>query len=66
MIENEQDDFIHFPSKFDFIQKWRMIISYSPPKEKVEGQLVYADGIRWNPGSGKGVYVFNGNAWEKV
>ena len=28
-----------------------------------QGMIVYADGTSWNPGSGEGVYRYNGTAW---
>ena len=36
------------------------------PRKVYEGLIVYADGTDWNPGSGKGVYVYNGTAWVKL
>ena len=39
---------------------------YAPPSNPREGMIVYADGTEWNPGSGKGVYVFTGAAWSKL
>jgi hypothetical protein len=33
------------------------------PSKRRDGQLVYADGTDWNPGSGKGFYFYNGSAW---
>jgi hypothetical protein len=41
------------------------ITSVAPSKLK-EGMLRYADGTAWNPGSGKGVYVYTGSAWVKL
>jgi hypothetical protein len=26
----------------------------------------YADGTNWNPGAGKGLYLYNGTAWTKL
>ena len=31
-----------------------------------EGTVAYADSTNWNPGSGKGLYVYTGAAWEKL
>lgn len=36
-----------------------------PPKPRV-GLLVWADGTDWDPGSGVGLYVFDGSAWLNV
>jgi hypothetical protein len=33
------------------------------PLKARDGDLRYADGILWNPGSGKGVYVYKSTAW---
>lgn len=33
------------------------------PAKRSEGMLVYADGTNWNPGSGAGVYSYNGSGW---
>ena len=41
------------------------VLGSEPPKAQ-EGMLAYADGTNWNPGSGKGVYVYNGTAWVKL
>lgn len=37
----------------------------APSKPKV-GVLYYADGTNWNPGSGKGVYQYDGSAYNKL
>lgn len=29
-----------------------------------EGQVVLADGVNWNPGSGPGFYGYRGGAWH--
>lgn len=36
------------------------------PTAPVTGQIVLADGTNWNPGSGAGVYVYYGSAWNKL
>lgn len=36
------------------------------PDRPKEGMLRYADGTNWNPGSGKGVYVYDGSTWVKL
>ena len=33
------------------------------PEKKVEGMLALVDGDDWDPGSGQGVYRWNGTAW---
>lgn len=39
--------------------------SYAPPPKARPGDGVYADGTRWNPGSGEGFYYLNsGGVWK--
>lgn len=38
----------------------------APPDRPIEGMLRYADGVNWDPGSGKGVYVYDGATWVKL
>ena len=35
------------------------------PIRQRNGMIVFADGTDWNPGSGRGVYVYDGG-WEKI
>jgi hypothetical protein len=49
-----------------FEGQWQLPIRATPPERATEGMLVYADGTLWNPGAGKGVYVYNGTAWIKL
>lgn len=34
------------------------------PAKPREGMITGADGTNWNPGSGKGVYVYYSSAWH--
>ena len=38
-------------------------VLHAEPDRPREGKVVYADGTDWNPGSGKGLYVYDGSAW---
>lgn len=38
------------------------VTTVSPAKPR-RGDYSYADGTMWNPGSGEGMYRFNGSAW---
>lgn len=38
-------------------------LSVAPTKPK-ERQLAFADGVNWNPGSGKGVYCYYNSTWH--
>ena len=38
---------------------------HEEPQRPRAGDIRYADGTDWNPGSGEGVYLFNGTSWTK-
>lgn len=38
-------------------------VTYSAPKKYRRGTLAYADGSTWNPGSGEGLYQYDGSKW---
>ena len=38
---------------------------HAEPQRPRVGDIRYADGTDWNPGSGEGVYLFNGTSWTK-
>lgn len=38
----------------------------APPAKVKEGMVRYADGVAWNPGAGKGLYLYNGTSWAKL
>ena len=40
-------------------------VTAQAPERAAAGMLRYADGTAWNPGAGKGVYVFDGVQWVK-
>ena len=57
-IERRMDSLIESPLG-------RVIKVYSEPDRPRDGHYVYADGTQWNPGSGKGIYIYDGSsaAW---
>lgn len=36
------------------------------PSRPEDGTIVRADGVRWNPGSGRGVYCYDDGQWKKL
>jgi hypothetical protein len=36
------------------------------PTRLLDGMIAYADGTNWDPGSGAGVYYYNGSAWVQL
>lgn len=41
-------------------------ISTEKPEKDLSLQIVYADGVHWNPGQGEGLYVQINNSWKKI
>lgn len=39
---------------------------HAEPARYADGDIVYADGSDWNPGSGEGFYGREGGAWVKL
>ena len=40
--------------------------TYVAPAKPRDGDVAYADGTYWNPGSGAGLYQYNGTAWSVI
>jgi hypothetical protein len=41
--------------------------AYSAPYRAQVGDILYTDGVTWNPGAGEGVYYFNAaGTWTKL
>lgn len=40
--------------------------SHVAPAKPRDGDIRYADGTNWNPGSGRGIYAHNGIAWVLI
>ena len=36
------------------------------PTKPRDGDIRYADGTNWDPGSGAGIYFFNGTSWTQL
>ena len=36
------------------------------PKKPRNGDIRYADGTNWDPGSGEGIYAYTNDAWAKL
>ncbi len=39
---------------------------HAEPERLSAGMVRFADGTDWNPGSGQGLYLYNGSAWVKL
>lgn len=48
------------------VESLQLVERYSAPVKPREGLVVFADGTSWDPGSGRGVYVYSSSAWVKL
>jgi hypothetical protein len=48
------------------LQERHLETAYSVPARPREGDIRFADGIKWNPASGIGVYYYNGTLWKSL
>lgn len=51
-------------STFLLVSSGHIDVTYVPPAKPREGDIRLADGSTWNPGSGKGAYIYYGSAWH--
>ena len=40
--------------------------TYVAPARPRKGMVRFADGTKWNPGAGVGVYVYHSSTWNKL
>ncbi len=60
-------EFLRISAEFDLIAEGRFLpIRSSVPVKPRDGMLVVADGVNWNPGSGKGLYEYRSGTWAKL
>jgi|TARA_R110002020_G_scaffold152474_1_gene330312 hypothetical protein len=51
----------------DSVQDGHLDVVFVEPTKPSQGDIRYADGTVWNPGSGEGIYFFNSSgAWVKL
>jgi hypothetical protein len=41
-------------------------VTYHRPPKPQDGDIYYADGTSWNPGSGRGLYYWKVNTWKLI
>lgn len=58
-----QLELYNIKSGLDSVADGHLDKSYTAPYKPSDGDIRYADGSYWNPGSGPGIYRYNGSAW---
>ena len=59
-----REELLRIQAMFNALAAGRIDKTFAPPAKPRDGDLRYADGTQWNPGSGAGVYLYNGSAWK--
>ena len=51
----------------DLVRDGHLDVTTVEPTQSQQGNIRYADGTGWNPGSGEGIYFYNSSgAWVKL
>jgi len=53
------DTFVQVKAVLDLLRDGHLDVTYVAPTKPSQGDIRYADGTSWNPGSGEGIYYFN-------
>lgn len=48
------------------VENITFLVHYAAPAKPGVGQVYYADGTSWNPGSGEGLYIYTSAGWVKL
>lgn len=58
-----QNEFQVLSRTLSSIAQLQMSVLSTAPVTPRQGLMAYADGVHWNPGSGQGLYEYNGTSW---
>ena len=66
---NDFQEYVHraltqIAEALEAIEDVQLPVLHVEPAKRNEGQLALADGTDWDPGSGAGVYRWDGAAWQ--
>lgn len=53
------EEFQKISAMIDLLQAGHKDVTYAAPKKPRTGDIRYADGTSWNPGSGEGIYRYS-------
>tara|TARA_R110002012_G_C11524410_1_gene599827 strand:+ start:603 stop:863 length:261 start_codon:yes stop_codon:yes gene_type:complete len=59
--------FLEIRTVLDLVRDGHLDVLNVEPSDPQQGDIRYADGSNWNPGSGEGIYFYNAaGAWVKL
>lgn len=66
LLEWVQRELEAIAMEFQEVQYVRLTELHVAPEKPRDGDIVYADGTDWDPGSGEGFYGREGGSWTKL
>jgi hypothetical protein len=61
------ETFIELGAVVELLRDGHLDVVYAAPTKPSQGDIRYADGTSWNPGSGEGIYFYNSaGSWVKL
>lgn len=61
-----QDELEKIRMGFELVSLGHLTVTHVAPTKPRKGDIRYADGSDWNPGTGTGIYYYNGSAWVEL
>lgn len=61
-----EDELRRIAAEFQQTEILNFRILNTEPAKRMDGMLVFADGVNWDPGSGAGLYERRSGAWQKL
>lgn len=59
-------ELIKIQAAINLLSAGHLDVVYVAPSKPRQGDIRYADGTEWNPGSGAGLYYYDGSAWTFI
>ena len=59
-----QDEFLRVSAAINALAAGHLDKVYAAPDKPRDGDIRYADGTTWDPGSGAGIYYYDGASWH--
>jgi hypothetical protein len=61
-----ETEFTEVERAFTSLSSLTLQETHVAPAKPREGNIYFADGTNWNPGSGKGIYAYYSGSWNKL
>lgn len=61
-----KDELLKVSAVLQLLAAGHVDMTYVAPAKPREGDIRLADGTSWNPGAGRGVYVYFSSVWNKL